>query len=112
MSTVWEANPEYGLEIPDILQITNPAPITLVISENATAGGSTASSYIYNQTVAASTWVITHNLGYNPNITILDGAGNTLEGQVSMTSLTTTTIVFSQAITGVAYLSQEVEDVT
>jgi hypothetical protein len=105
MSTVWEANPEYGLEIPDILQITNPEPITLVISENATAGGATASSFIYTQAVAASTWIITHNLGYNPNITILDNLGNTIEGQVAMTSLTTTTITFSQAITGVAYLS-------
>lgn len=62
-------------------------------------------SYIHAQGVASSSWVITHNLGFHPNVTVVDSAGNIVEGELSYTNLDSLTATFSTAFSGTAYLS-------
>lgn len=62
-------------------------------------------AYTHTQNAVSSTWSITHNLGFRPNVTTADSTGFIMEGSVSYTSDTTLTIEFGYATTGFAYLS-------
>ena len=68
-------------------------------------GGGGATGYVYTQSVVASIWTITHNLGWFPNVTVIDSAGTTVEGDTTQVNSNQLTIRFSGAFTGVAYLS-------
>ena len=62
-------------------------------------------SYHHDQTVAASVWTIDHNLGKRPNVTVLDSAGDSVEGLVAYPTLNQLTITFSAPFTGTADLN-------
>lgn len=63
------------------------------------------SGYIHNQTLPTTDWVITHNLNKNPSITVVDSAGEEVEGAVVINSLNQVTITFCAAFSGKAYLN-------
>ena len=50
-------------------------------------------------------WAIQHNLGYNPNATCIDSAGDVIEGDVSYPDENTIYLDFIGATSGKAYLS-------
>lgn len=62
-------------------------------------------TFVYDQQVASATWVITHNMGKYPSVTIVDTAGDEVEGEVKYNSLNQVTITFSAPVTGKAYLN-------
>lgn len=62
-------------------------------------------TFVYTQNSVSSTWSITHNLGYYPQIVTQDSAGTTLEGSVTYDSPSHLTVHFSTPTTGIAYLS-------
>jgi hypothetical protein len=67
-------------------------------------------AYTHNQTSPSSTWVIDHNLGWNPNVTVIDSAGTTVEGDIEYVSNNRVTLTFTAkgspvAFSGTAYLS-------
>lgn len=62
-------------------------------------------SYIYTQDVASSSWVITHNLGFYPNIVVKDSANSVVEGEIDYDSANQVTLTFQSAFSGMAYLS-------
>jgi hypothetical protein len=62
-------------------------------------------SYSHNQSATSTTWEITHNLGYNPNVVVKDSAGNIIEGDISYNDTSSLTITFSVGTSGYAYLS-------
>lgn len=62
-------------------------------------------SYVHVQTTPESTWLITHNLGYYPNVTVVDSAGIEHEGDLSYATLSTVVVDFASAFAGKAYLS-------
>jgi len=62
-------------------------------------------SYVHTQSVAASTWVVNHNLGFYPNVTVRDSGGTIYEGEISYTTLDSLTLTFSNQFAGNAYLS-------
>lgn len=62
-------------------------------------------SYHHVQNVASSIWNITHNLGFYPNITVVDSAGTVLEGDLEYIDLNNIRVTFSAAFSGNAYLS-------
>lgn len=64
-----------------------------------------AAAYNHNQISASTTWTITHNLHFNPNVTVFDSSGAMVEGHVSHTSVDALTVTFSAAISGQAVLS-------
>jgi hypothetical protein len=61
--------------------------------------------YSHTQTVSLTDWTINHNLGYAPNVTVIDSGGNDVEGSITYDSLNSLTLSFTSAIAGVAYLS-------
>ena len=76
----------------------NPT-ITIDNSSNGNAG------YTHVQSVAAVTWTINHNLGFIPNIFVLDGSGVEIIGSIDSATSTSLVISFSQAVSGTAYLT-------
>ena len=60
--------------------------------------------YEHNQVVASSTWNITHPLEFQPNVAIVDTAGNEVIAECQY-GTGTITLTFSQPIAGKAYLS-------
>ena len=62
-------------------------------------------SYVHNQLASSTTWTVTHNLNFYPNVTVYDSAGSMVEGSVTHSTATSLTITFSSAISGKAYLS-------
>lgn len=64
-------------------------------------------AYTHTQNAVSSTWSITHNLGFRPNVTTINSAFLNIEGTVEHTDANSLTIYFDIATSGVAYLSQE-----
>lgn len=57
------------------------------------------------QGAASDVWVITHNLGKRPSVTVQDSAFDAVDGDVFYNDANTLTITFSAAFSGVAYLN-------
>lgn len=62
-------------------------------------------SYVHTQSIASDTWTINHNLDFYPGITVVDSAGNVVEGSYTYQSPNTIVASFSGAFSGKAYLS-------
>lgn len=67
--------------------------------------GIDAISYRHIQSVSSNIWEINHNLGWYPNITVVDSAGSIVEGEVDYTDENNLVLSFASAFSGVAYLS-------
>ena len=67
--------------------------------------GGAAYEYVEDFSVAASTWVIEHNLGRYPSITTVDSSGNIINGAITYNSENKITVVFTSATSGKAYLN-------
>jgi hypothetical protein len=50
-------------------------------------------------------WVIDHNLGKIPEVTVIDSAGTVVEGAVSHPSIYQSVVTFSSAFGGTAHLN-------
>jgi hypothetical protein len=66
------------------------------------ASGNAAVFYHHDQMVASDLWTVTHNLGYNPNVSVTDSAGTNYEGLVTYVDNTSLTLTFSAAFAGTA----------
>jgi hypothetical protein len=73
--------------------------------EQGIAGETQIIAYTHNQTAVSSTWVIEHNLSFQPSVQVVDSAGSTVEGVVNYNSSSQLTVQFSVALSGTAYLS-------
>lgn len=62
-------------------------------------------AYVHTQGTSSSSWVITHNLNFYPNITVKDSAGSIVEGEIVYDSANQVTLNFQAAFSGLAYLS-------
>lgn len=60
--------------------------------------------YIHYQTSASNVWTINHDLGFTPNITVVDLDGNVIYGDYKYQG-NTIVATFSESITGAAFLS-------
>lgn len=63
------------------------------------------SAYTHNQSASASTWTVTHNLGFFPSVSVVDSGGTTVIGDVSYITEHQVSISFSAAFGGKAYFS-------
>jgi len=80
--------------------ITGVAPnqtINFVLSPGGT--------YVHNQAVSSNTWVVTHNMGFFPSVSVVDSGGNMVIGDVTYISEDQISIAFSAYFGGKAYLS-------
>ena len=70
-------------------------------------GGGTGDDkhFIHNQSIAAATWVVTHNLGKHPSVTVVTSAGEQVFGDVLFLNQNAVEISFSAAFSGRAYFN-------
>lgn len=80
--------------------ITGTAP-NQVINFTLPVGG----AYMHTQYSASNRWEITHNLMYNPNVTVVDSAGTLIEGAIEYNGPNSIVLLFSASFAGKAYLS-------
>ena len=72
----------------------------------ATGGGSgTSQGYVHKQLLATDTWVIDHNLGRYPAVTVVDSIKRVYEGDVVYVSENRVRIIFAAPFSGEAYLT-------
>ena len=64
--------------------------------------GFASEEYVHEQALPSATWVIAHNLGGLPAITVIDSANNQVEGDVRFDSEDQVTITFASAFSGKA----------
>lgn len=62
-------------------------------------------NFTHEQSSASDTWTIAHGLGKYPSITIVDSAGDEVEGNVNHVSVNQVVISFSAAFSGRAFLN-------
>ncbi len=99
-----------GFELKEIhdVSISNPQHNDVLAYDSATGlwkATKTPLRYVHTQTMALSTWLINHYMGYMPSITIIDSGGNEVEGTIVYNSTDTLTLSFSAEMSGTAYLS-------
>ena len=62
-------------------------------------------NYVWTQSSSANAWVITHNLGKYPSVTVVDSAGTVVIGIVNYNSLNQVTMTFKATFSGKAYFN-------
>ena len=84
---------------------TGPAGPTGAIGPTGLTGPSGDLSYQFVQGPASVDWLITHNLGKFPSVTVVDSSGEEVEGEVKYLNNNSLRVIFSAAFTGNAYLN-------
>jgi|TARA_R110000823_G_scaffold13671_9_gene45266 hypothetical protein len=62
-------------------------------------------NYVHTQGSAATVWTVTHNLGKNPSVAVVDSAGTVVIGQVDYDTINQITLTFKAAFSGKAYFN-------
>lgn len=68
--------------------------------------GEGSAFYKYSQNTPSATWIIVHNLGFEPQTQVFSLGGVRIEAFIQNLSLTTTQIIFSSPFSGYAILSR------
>lgn len=63
------------------------------------------SRYVHVQPIPDTVWTATHNLGLLPQVTIMNSAGQVVEGDVNYVDNNTVVLTFLAAFSGIAILS-------
>jgi hypothetical protein len=72
-------------------------------SSGGSSGG--AGGFTHYQPLAATEWIVNHNLGFRPSVEIMDSASQEIEGDVSHPSVNQTIITLNPATAGLARFS-------
>jgi hypothetical protein len=64
----------------------------------------TVAAYTHVQSSPATTWIINHNLGYKPDVTLYSSGGVVMYAEIVHASNNQTQIIFTIPTTGVARL--------
>lgn len=67
--------------------------------------GAPGSAYTHTQSVAASSWTVTHNLGYRPAVSVLTDGGQVRLAEVTHLSVNQCRVDFAAASTGSVVVS-------
>ena len=62
-------------------------------------------TYVHTQSTASSTWVIPHNKGFFPSVTLVDGSNNVINTDIEYQNDNEVVITFSSPVEGKAYLN-------
>lgn len=82
-----------------------PSGIQGTVGIQGPAGTSQVIYYHHIQASTSNTWEINHNLGWYPNVTVVDSAGTVVEGEIEYLSIYGLRLIFSSGFSGNAYLS-------
>lgn len=67
--------------------------------------GSADKHYVHEQATASAEWVVTHNLGKFPSVSVADSAGSVVEGDVTYLNENEIRLNFSALFSGSVYLN-------
>ena len=81
------------------------ASFAYVTGESETLDTYGLDTYRYEQIQPSGVWVINHNLGRYPSVTVVDSAGTVVIGDITYNSKNQITITFRGAFAGYAYLN-------
>jgi hypothetical protein len=87
------------------LVFTPTSEITSTTVQGAIEEVRAKSKYVHTQGSAATTWSITHNLKFYPNVSIVDSALSHVMGEVTYINENSLTVSFTSAFSGKAFLS-------
>jgi hypothetical protein len=101
------------------VQVSNVAASSMVQSVNGKTGHVTIDypdintspvnhvRYVHNQTVVSNDWTINHNLGFFPNVTILDNDSppRIIEADIRYLNTSSVRIIMNTSMSGTAYLT-------
>lgn len=98
----------HGLVVEDINKAFSPDNMGPGTGLNADLldgfdGTTYARTYTHSQDIPSDTWVITHNLGRMPGVSVVDSAGSQVYGDIQYNDTNTITIRFSAAFAGKAH---------
>ena len=87
------------------LTFTPTSEITSTTIQGAIEEVRAKSKYVHTQASAATTWSISHNLKFYPNVSIVDSALSHVMGEVTYINENSLTVSFTSAFSGKAFLS-------
>lgn len=61
--------------------------------------------FVYDQAIPSNTWEIHHNLGKHPSVSVVDSAGDLVEGDCNYLDNNSLILTFSGAFSGKAFLN-------
>lgn len=67
--------------------------------------GVSGASYVHNQNVASTLWIVDHFLGRYPSVTVIDSAGDEVEGELKYINSDKLTLSFSAPFGGQAFIN-------
>jgi len=76
-----------------------------VAEVDALIASATDINFVHVESPASASWVIAHSLGKFPSVTIQDGSGNNIFGEIVYTDVNNLTLNFNTAFAGTAYLN-------
>jgi hypothetical protein len=79
--------------------------VNLISNDESVISFDIPQSYRHIQVANSTTWVITHNLGFRPSVTVIDLDGDVVNGDIAYNTINQLTITFSSEIKGEAYLN-------
>jgi len=105
--TVAVQQPQVTVEqgVPVVMVESPSNTLTVTASGPPGPAGSPGSAMAITQATAQSTWTLNHNLGFYPNVTVLDDLGRQVITSVTYLSANTVQIAFNRPFSGIAYLS-------
>jgi hypothetical protein len=68
------------------------------------SSSSSTLEYVHTQGTPLDTWVIDHNMGCYPSVTVIDSSNNQVEGSVTYDTINRITIRFTSGFSGRAIL--------
>lgn len=89
----------------DVTSTQTDRTITLTYRDNTSITDVFKYAHVHTQTLASAEWTVTHNLGKNPSVSIVDSAEEEVIGEVQHTDVNNLIIRFSAAFSGKAYLN-------
>ena len=99
-------SPGAALDLADVTPATTPITSYNYATQAYVATSIAAqTAYTHTQESPATTWSITHNLGFRPSVFVVDTSENVCYGDVTYNSADALTVTFAQSFGGKAYLS-------
>lgn len=68
-------------------------------------GASGDNHYVHDQPTASATWMVTHNLGKNPAVTVVDTSARQVVGEVEYVNTSSLIIRYTAPFSGQAFLN-------
>lgn len=86
--------------------VTKTVNNTIVVDDRISAlTVGSEQGYVHTQSSVSDVWVVNHNLGFKPAVTVLNNSGEVVHGEVQYTGEQQVTVRFTAPFTGKVYLS-------